>query len=327
MVCTSLHLKTSFEIAFKYATRCVFVLLLVLIGLPPTPSEAKSDFTGRWDLTLLDNGEYASAWLEIRSGTAEPKTGQLVWIWGGAEPLNDVAITKDILTFSHLFMGEHLRFTAQLHDATLTGTTTSAHSTVTWVGVRAPSLPKPTASVRGTSLNLLADQNLAGWKLRNGAAPDCWHSRERVLSHDIPCTDLKSDMEFSDFQLHLEFRTGDEGGSGIFLRGRYEVQIVNDTESQLTPRSTGAIFGHIAPSISATKRKDEWQTLDITLLGRAVTVQLNDHIVIANQEIPGITGGALDSNEGRPGPIMLQGDHGRVSFRNIVITPLLKEIP
>ncbi len=327
MVCASLHLKPSFGIAFEYAARCVFVLLLVLIGLPPTPSGAESDFTGRWNLTLLENGEYASAWLEIRSGTAESKTGQLVWIWGGAEPLNDVVITKDILTFSHLFMGEHLRFTARLHGATLTGTTTSVHSTVTWVGVRAPSLPKPTASVRGTSLNLLADQNLAGWKLRNGAAPDCWHFRERVLFHDTPCTDLKSDMAFSDFQLHLEFRIEDEGGSGIFLRGRYEVQIVNETESRPTPRSTGAIFGHIAPSISAAKQKGEWQSLDITLLGRAVTVQLNDHIVIADQEIPGITGGALDSDERQPGPVMLQGDHGRVSFRNIVITPLLKETP
>ena len=65
----------------------------------------------------------------------------------------------------------------------------------------------------------------------------------------------------------------------------------------------------------------EWQTFDITLIGRRVTVVLNGRTIIADRVIPGITGGALDSNEGEPGPILLQGDHGPVEFRRIVITP------
>jgi hypothetical protein len=52
-----------------------------------------------------------------------------------------------------------------------------------------------------------------------------------------------------------------------------------------------------------------------------VTVFANGRKVICDQEIPGITGGALDSNEGAPGPLFLQGDHGPIEYRNIVITP------
>jgi hypothetical protein len=66
---------------------------------------------------------------------------------------------------------------------------------------------------------------------------------------------------------------------------------------------------------------DKWQSFDITLIGRMVTVVANGKTIISNQEIPGITGGALDSKEGEPGPIYLQGDHGPVAYRNIVLTP------
>jgi hypothetical protein len=56
-------------------------------------------------------------------------------------------------------------------------------------------------------------------------------------------------------------------------------------------------------------------------VGRIVTVIANGKTIIQNQIIPGITGGALDSREGEPGPIMMQGDHGVIEYRNIVITP------
>ena len=65
----------------------------------------------------------------------------------------------------------------------------------------------------------------------------------------------------------------------------------------------------------------EWQSYDITLVGRLVTVVLNGKTIISNQQIPGITGGALDSDEAAPGPLYLQGDHTAVEYRNIVLTP------
>jgi hypothetical protein len=83
----------------------------------------------------------------------------------------------------------------------------------------------------------------------------------------------------------------------------------------------GAIYGFLPPSEMVAKDPGEWQSYDITLVGRMVTVVANGKTIICNQEIPGITGGAMDSNEGNPGPFLLQGDHGPIDFRNIVVTP------
>jgi hypothetical protein len=82
-----------------------------------------------------------------------------------------------------------------------------------------------------------------------------------------------------------------------------------------------AIYGFVSPSEITAKKAGEWQTYDITLVGRIVTIVANGKRVVCDQEIPGITGGAIDSREGEPGPLLLQGDHGPVEFRNIVITP------
>lgn len=308
----------------------VVLPLLLLIALAifiQSIFAAESDFIGRWNLTILETDGYASAWLDIQPTASKNKSGQLVWIFGGAEPLEDVSISEDTLTFSHLFMGNRLHFTARYAGNTLTGTATDHSSTIRWIGVRAPDLRAPTALRPGTPVAIFTGHTLSGWTLRNGSSPSCWHTEAGILFNDRSCADLKSNVDFMNFHLLLEFRLEDEGGSGVYLRGRYEVQIANDADMQPSPRSSGAIFGHIAPTLSAGKKPGEWQTLEVTLLGREVTVRLNDHIVIANEQIPGPTGAALDSDEGRPGPIMLQGDHGRVSFRNIVITPLLNKTP
>lgn len=302
-------------------------LLVALTIFIQSVFAAESDFIGRWNLTLLETDGYASAWLQIQPTASKDKSGQLVWIFGGAEPLEDVSISEDTLTFSHLFMGKRLHFTARYASNALSGTATDHSSTIRWNGVRAPDLRAPTALRPGTPVAIFTGHTLSGWTLRNGSSPSCWHTEAGILFNDRSCADLKSNIDFWNFHLHLEFRLDDKGGSGVYLRGRYEVQIDHDGNMPPTPRSTGAIFGHIAPTLSAGKNPDEWQTLDVTLIGREVTVRLNDHVVIAHEQIPGPTGAALDSDEARPGPIMLQGDHGRVSFRNIVITPLLKEIP
>ncbi|SPP65880.1 3-keto-disaccharide hydrolase [Nitrospira lenta] len=316
----------------KSPTLLVFVVfplsLLVAIALfTQSVLATESDFIGRWNLTLFEVDGYASAWLEIKPTASKNKSGQLVWIFGGAEPLEDVSITEGILSFSHQFMGKRLHFTARYAGNTLTGTATDHRSTIRWIGVRAPELRTPTALRQGAPLALFTGHTLSGWTLRNGSSPYCWHIEESVLFNDHSCADLRSNVNFMNFHLHLEFRLDDEGGSGVYLRGRYEVQITTDGNGQPGTRSTGAIFGHIAPTLSVGKQPGEWQTLEVTLIGREVAVRLNHHTVIANERIPGPTGAALDSNEDRPGPIMLQGDHGRVSFRNIVITPFLNEIP
>ncbi|MCC6141777.1 MAG: DUF1080 domain-containing protein [Nitrospira sp.] len=307
----------------------VFLLLLLTALAPFTPSAYadESDFIGHWNLTLLDVNGYASAWLEITPAVSTNTSGRLVWIFGGAEPLEDISIAEDVLTFSHPFMGKRLRFTAQYANGALSGTATDHDSTIRWIGARAPDLRAPALLRQENPVALFTGHTLSGWTLRNGSPPSCWHAEAGILFNDRSCADLKSNGDFMNFRLALEFRLDDEGGSGVYLRGRYEVQIANDENRQPSTRSTGAIFGHLAPNVSAGKKPGEWQTLEITLIGRAVTVWLNHRLVIVSEQIPGPTGAALDSDEERPGPIMLQGDHGRVSFRNIVITPLLEDAP
>jgi hypothetical protein len=125
---------------------------------------------------------------------------------------------------------------------------------------------------------------------------------------------------FDDFKLSVEFKLPEGSNSGIYLRGRYELQI-EDIESEVSDISIGGIYGFIAPAVEAAGEPDEWQTFEVTLVGRHVTVVHNGIEVISNRPIPGITGGSLNSREGEPGPIMIQGDHGPVHFRKFVITP------
>jgi hypothetical protein len=141
-----------------------------------------------------------------------------------------------------------------------------------------------------------------------------------VLRNRASGANLATERTFEDFRLQLEFRVPEGGNSGVYLRGRYEVQIAGSAPATPSDGDLGAIYGFLAPT-EIPYRPGEWQTLDVTLIGRLVTVALNGRTVICNREIPGITGGALDSDEGSPGPILLQGDHGPVEFRNIVLTP------
>jgi hypothetical protein len=132
---------------------------------------------------------------------------------------------------------------------------------------------------------------------------------------------LVTKEKFDDFKLSIEFRYPEGSNSGIYLRGRYEVQIEDSPANKTSPVSIGGIYGFIEPAVYVAKKAGEWQTYEITLVGRHVTVVHNGIEVISNRPIPGITGGSLNSKEGEPGPIMIQGDHGPVEFRKFVITP------
>jgi hypothetical protein len=124
------------------------------------------------------------------------------------------------------------------------------------------------------------------------------------------------------FKLHVEFNCGIESNSGVYLRGRYEVQIETDSAEEPPSHHTAGVYGFLAPTPELPRKSGEWQSFDISLLGRMITVVQSGHTVIDHQEIPGITRGALDSQEELPGPIYLQGSKkGREAFRNIVITP------
>ena len=186
--------------------------------------------------------------------------------------------------------------------------------------VRAPSLVRGKTPVWGAPVKLFNGKDLKGWHASEGT--NQWVVENGILKSPKPGANLITDAGFTDFKLHAEFRFPKNGNSGIYLRGRYELQITDYNKETPGKDVLGAIYGFIEPSADAGKKPGEWQTYDITLIGRMVTVVLNGKTVISNREIPGITGGALNSNEAEPGPIMLQGDHQPIEYRNIVLTPV-----
>ena len=141
-------------------------------------------------------------------------------------------------------------------------------------------------------------------------------SRDGTLISPGRGADLLSDLQLEDFKLHIEFMCAPGSNSGVYLRGRYEVQIEDDPIRQPAPELAHGRHLRISGARAAGPRKPaEWQAFDLTLVGRHVTVVLDGGTIIADQEIPGITGGALDSHEALPGPIYLQGgEEGRVDF-------------
>ena len=137
---------------------------------------------------------------------------------------------------------------------------------------------------------------------------------------------LRTEREFEDFRLTLETRLPKSGNSGIFLRGRYEVQVADSFGVTPSTSTIGAIYGRIAPTMNAAKPAGEWQTFDITFADRHVTVILNGQTVIDNQPVEGCTSGALDSDDSKPGPICLQGDRTAVEYRNITLYPRIQQM-
>jgi hypothetical protein len=191
-----------------------------------------------------------------------------------------------------------------------------------WTAVRAPKFDRKYTPRWGKPVSLFNGRDLTGWRVRDPKRADTWRVVDGVMENTAHGTDIVTERNFTDFKIHVEFKMVEKGNSGVYLRGRYEVQIEDNFGQEPESHRIGSIYGFITPSSNPSKKATEWQSYDITFIGRRVTVVLNDKTVVDNAEIPGITGGALDSNEGVAGPIMLQGDHEKVYYRNIVITPV-----
>ena len=303
-----------------------FVLLVAAIFslLQLMANNADPAIQGRWDITIMVDGKPAPSWLEIYHSGSKWLIGQYVGITGSARPISSINFKDGKMSFTIPPQWEdednNLVFEATLKDDILTGTVVAANGkTYEWKGVRAPLLARTAAPSWGKAIKLFNGKDLTGWKALG--SENQWKVVNGILTSDKSGANLVSEQKFEDFKLHVEFRCPKGSNSGIYLRGRYEVQIM-DSKGQ-TPQKDllGAVYGFITPNEMAAKDAGEWQTYDITLEGRIVTVVLNGKTVICRQPIPGITGGALDSNEGEPGPIYIQGDHGPIEYRNITITP------
>jgi hypothetical protein len=291
----------------------------------PIPESAQA-FLGRWDLTLKGPDREYPSWLELREDNGQLKA-EMVGRWGNARPLPSVELSNGHLKFVSPKEEEDskadLIFEGALSGKTLSGTLIGPDgNTWKWTGSRAPSLKRTSPPNWASPIPLFNGKDLFGWHEDKPGASPVWKVENGVLVRPERGPELINSSKFEDFKLHVEFNCGPTSNSGVYLRGRYEVQIETDSATDPPSQRMGSVYGFLAPSPEPPRKPGEWQTYDITLIGRMVTVVLNGQTIIDNKEIPGITGGALDSHEELPGPIYLQGsEKGRVMFRNIVVIP------
>lgn len=302
-------------------------LIAVFCGYSRALTQSRPDeaLLGRWDLVVQRGTQTLPSWLEVERSGSVRLVGQFVGSGGSMRPIAKIEFTEGTFRFTIPPQWEResndLTFEGRLEGDRITGSMTTADGQkLTWTGTRAPSLRRAGRPTWGEPIKLFNGTSLDGWHTVGGGENQ-WSAVSGVLQNAKGGTNLGTDQKFDDFKLHLEFRVPKGANSGVYLRGRYELQI--DDSAGLDPSShhLGGVYGFIAPSENVARPAGEWQSMDVSLVGRMLTYDLNGTTIISNREIPGITGGALDSVEGNPGPLLLQGDHGPVDYRNIVITP------
>lgn len=309
-------------------------------------------YIGRWALTIPGG---AAGWLGI---TQEDGYLDASILWGGGSvvPVDSVFLADGSLYVVRLHrverkdgQGDVVRtqtfpeaIVANVYGDTMRLTQIQPRRDGTGIdqreftGKRIPPLPsKPDlAKIRfGDPIGLFNGENLNGWELTNPRQTSGWSVQDGLLVNNpvqrrgerrISYGNLRTKAEFEDFNLTLEVNVPKNGNSGIYLRGIYEVQISDSYGRTPSSHGMGAIYSRITPRVSAENPAGQWQTMDITLVDRHVTVKLNGTAIIDNEPLLGCTGGALWADEFRPGPIYLQGDHTAVKYRNIVLTPVVK---
>ena len=315
--------------------RAFALTTLILMFSVPAYSEHKNSvdttasvqsFLGRWDLTLKTPLRDYPSWLEITQENAQLRA-RMVSRWGHARPLPKIELSNGRITFVSPKEEEDRKddmvFEGKLSGKRLVGITTGPDGTPwQWTGERAPSLKRKSDPKLGKPTQLFNGRDLNGWKRSDPESRVTWKVENGALVSPGHGPELITDAKFEDFKLHVEFNCAPGSNSGVYLRGRYELQIEDDPEPEGPTMRAGGVYGFLAASPEQPRKPGEWQTYDITLVGRVVTVVQNGQTIIDKQEIPGITGGALDSHEALPGPIYLQGSEGgHVAFRNITITP------
>jgi hypothetical protein len=337
----------------------ILLVPAVLMGIAAASRCQANPFVGSWALSLygdVSTGNSAG-WLDVRQEDGY-LDGDLLWRWGSVEPLASAVMKNGnlVVTWNQNFdrkkdaAGKVVKsqsLTAWFEcesagDRTFFGTAWlpdgkgQNYEAVHFMGKRMPVLPPapdPAKIKYGKPVRLFDGKDLAGWEMVVPTDVNGWSVDDGVLVNDpvqkdgqphINYGNLKTAQSFEDFNLKLQVNVPKHSNSGVYLRGKYEVQIVDSYGDALDTHNMAAVYSRIAPSVAAEKPAGEWQDVDITLCDRHVTILLNGVKIIDNKPVAGITGGALCPDVTAPGPLYLQGDHGKVMYRNIVLTPIVK---
>ena len=286
--------------------------------LTPALSKGANPFVGRWDITVTAGNTVYPDWMEFVEKDTKPAV-RIQPRAGSVRPVKEVRMDGAHLiltlnpgaTWDLTVNGDHLTGVQKRGDKV----------TAQLAGIRAPELNRKTPKAWTKPEPLFNGKDLTGWEPDNPAS-NHWVAQDGVLLNQTKGANLRSVRKFEDFKLHIEFNCPENGNSGVYLRGRYEVQVEYEPAgTEDAYHSMGSIYGMLAPKAELPRRPGEWESFDITLVGRRVSIARNGVMTIDNQEIPGITGGAIDANEGEPGPFYIQGDHtGGMKYRNITIS-------
>ena len=299
--------------------------LLALTSMLLPTINAQSGFTGRWNFTGA--GEHADRvyWLEVTEANGA-LSGLFLNRTGSPVVLETVKIEDGQLLFQMRGgRGDAQPNKVRLEGGKLVGTIMDRGTAIPVTGVRPPKWPAANANAKhtfGKPVALFDGTSLDAFGLQNAGRPSGWAIEEGAMSNTPPANNLISKEKFKDFKLDAEYRVQAGSNSGLYLRGRYELQVLDDFGKPAEKTGHMAIYGWTPPAVNASKPAGEWQTMEAVLVGNRVTVTLNGQKVHDNAEIQAITGGALDADETAPGPLLIQGDHNRVSYRRIVITPI-----
>jgi hypothetical protein len=318
------------------------------------PKTDISEFIGQWTIDIAGG---SVGWLEVRQED-NYLDGEILWGGGSVLPVSNMFLEKDYILvvqrsnsvvrkvdekknpIKTQMITEWLEIKKagdKIEGVLLTPVEngTGVDSTL-FSGVKLPAPPAAPdlATLKfGTPVTLFNGKDLTGWRLINEQQKNGFSVVDGVLSNNpaqvegaphVSYGNLRTDQVFEDFNLKIEVNVPAGSNSGIYLRGMYEIQVLDSYKKELDPHNMGAVYSRITPVVSAEKPAGSWQALDITLCDRHITVVLNGTKIIDNQPVYGPTGGAMISDVFAPGPIYLQGDHGTVQYRNIVLTPVVK---
>jgi hypothetical protein len=288
--------------------------MLLVMALLPCIANESSPFAGRWDLTITtQKGAYPS-WMEFADEAGTPAI-RIVGRTGSVHAVRGAKVEG-----SHLTIADP-PWDLTVRDRKLTGR--APDGTIT--GAPAPALNRETPKSWAAPEPLFDGHDLSGW-VADQPSNNHWAAQNGELQNQSPGANLRTLRSFDDFKLHIEYNCPPGGNSGVYLRGRYEVQVEYEPPGKNDAfHAMGSIYGFIPAAAEVAPRPGQWESYDVTLVGRTVTVNRDGVLIIDRAEIPGITGGALDSREAEPGPLYLQGDHtGGLRYRNITISvPLL----
>lgn len=302
-----------------------FFTLFILLISTSAFTQKTSGLEGRWDLVVAKDGKELPSWLEIRKSGTSTLVGRFVYAFGSARPIAEIKIENDKFRFSIPKQWEKgdsgLEFEGWKKGDGLEGTMRySDGNTYSWTAVPAPKLLHIKNPTWGNTISLFNGKDLKGWHADQ--AENQWVVEKGILKSKKAGANLISDDKFMNFKVNAEFRYPKGSNSGLYLRGRYEIQITDSKGLEPSDIQFGGLYGFLPPNEMVAKDAGEWQSYEITLIGNRVTIVANGITIINDQVIPGITGGAIDSKEGEPGSFMIQGDHGPIEFRKFEVTPI-----